>query len=81
MAFEAKVTGRGFGLVEFRDRNGQECTLQQSSAAFVDGEDHEPGAGAIWLGVGDERMHLSRADTLGLVEFMIRWMATGNFER
>ncbi len=77
--FEAKVTGRGFGLVEFKDRNGQDCTLQQSSAAFVDGEDHDPGAGAVWLGVGDDRMHLSREQVAGLIGFLVPWLTNGSF--
>jgi hypothetical protein len=48
-------TEHGFELVEFKDRNGQECSLQQSSAADY----QQPGSSAVWLGVGEHRMHLS----------------------
>jgi hypothetical protein len=39
-----KTTNRGFGLIEFNDRNGEGCSLQESSIATED---------CIWLGVHD----------------------------
>jgi hypothetical protein len=41
---EMKATERGFALLEFKDRNGVECSLQKSSLA-----DDE----CIWLGCDD----------------------------
>lgn len=41
-----RTTNRGFALIEFTDRNGERCSLQQSSLAFES---------AIWLGVDDAK--------------------------
>ena len=40
-----KKNERGFKLIEFKDRYGLKCSMQQSSLAT--------GPGAIWLGVDD----------------------------
>lgn len=52
---ETSKTGRGFGIVEFVDRNGRDCSLQASSA--IDDEEEgaweNPGSSAIWLGCND----------------------------
>ena len=37
-----KKTVRGFSIIEFKDDNGESCSLQKSSAAFED---------KIWLGI------------------------------
>lgn len=44
-----KKTGRGFQLIEFKDRSDVPCSLQQSSLA----EYTKPGISAVWLGVDD----------------------------
>lgn len=44
MTHKKKRTSRGFALYEFKDANGQGCTLQKSSAAQQD---------LIWLGCDD----------------------------
>jgi hypothetical protein len=41
-----KNTARGFEIVEFVDRYGHKCSLQQSSCADSD----VPGASCVWLG-------------------------------
>jgi hypothetical protein len=41
MKLERRNTGRGFGRYEFKDRYGEECSLQKSSLATED---------AIWFG-------------------------------
>lgn len=45
-------TERGFGVVSFKDHNGVECSLQQSSAIDMDSDDglEHPGSSFIWLG-------------------------------
>lgn len=43
------ATGRGFEKITFRDFNGTECSLQQSSAAVYE----QPGSSAVWLGCED----------------------------
>lgn len=57
------VTPRGFGLVEFRDAYGQDCSLQESSVM-----PH------VWLGVGGCRMHLSVDQVEGLVAALSNWL-------
>lgn len=49
---ESTKTERGFGLVEFKDRNQVECSLQQSSAIDLNSDDGiaHPGSSFIWLG-------------------------------
>lgn len=44
---EKKLTNRGFGLYEFVDRCGSECSLQKSSSAIKE---------CIWLGVTDAKV-------------------------
>jgi hypothetical protein len=73
---EVKRTQRGFELIEFLDRNSQPCSLQQSSAA-----DYEtPGSSAVWLGLGDHRMHLSLDHVSELVIYLQRWLDDGSFQ-
>ena len=47
------ITGRGFGLVNFLDEYGKECSIQISSRAVVE-NDHgvtDDPLGWIWLGI------------------------------
>lgn len=46
MELKPTRTERGFGLIEFIDRNGVTCSLQESSIADSD----TPGASCVWLG-------------------------------
>lgn len=45
-------TERGFQIVKFKDANGVECSLQQSSAISLarEGAMESPGSSFIWLG-------------------------------
>lgn len=87
-------TQRGFEIVEFTDRYGAACSLQQSSLA------DEP---AIWLGcanadpkvlipgngwqpvpmpegyIANTRMHLTGPMVEGLIEHLQSWLDTGSF--
>lgn len=47
-----ETTKRGFEFVRFRDHNGVECSLQQSSAIDLEADDawDSPGSSLIWLG-------------------------------
>lgn len=56
---EYTVTARGFSLYNFQDRNGEKCSLQQSSIATED---------CIWLGIddADPQIMASDAKKLGL---------------
>lgn len=51
-------TNRGFGLVEFEDRYGVRCSLQQSSLA----DNMRPGTSAVWLGVDDPQPQVMAVD-------------------
>lgn len=69
-------TERGFEIIRFDDRNGQKCTLQQSSIADFE----PPGSSAVWFGVGSERMHLSLTQLQELLPYLQRWAETGSFQ-
>lgn len=45
-----ETTNRGFEIVKFQDRNGVECSLQQSSETDCTSP---PGAAFLWLGCND----------------------------
>lgn len=72
---------RGFEIVDFTDRNGAPCSLQQSSAVgdYDDAYDR-PGTSMVWLGAGDLRMHLDREMVSELIGLLRRWLETGSFQ-
>ncbi len=74
---EVDHTARGFELIEFTDRNGQDCSLQQSSAADF----QDPGTSAVWFGVGETRMHLSLEQVKELIPFLQAWVDNGSFKQ
>jgi len=75
-----ETTSRGFGLWEFKDKYGQECSLQDSSLAS------EP---AIWLGVDvdlkgvdvNDRMHLTQEQVKALLPILDHFATTGEYVR
>lgn len=89
-----RYTERGFAIGEFVERNGQECSIQQSSVATED---------CIWLGVDEPtvqvfrpgqggwqkvplpadvqiggRMHLTRATVKALLPLLREFVKTGS---
>lgn len=84
---KVKKTARGFEIIEFTDKYGEKCSLQQSS--IVGSE--QPGATAIWLGcdengkthLGEQlspRMHLDRKQVKEIVKHLKAWLKTGSFK-
>jgi hypothetical protein len=69
-------TSRGFEIIKFKDYNGEESTLQQSSLALY----NRPGSSAVWLGIGEDRMHLDTKIAKKLITVLSRWVDTGSFE-
>lgn len=90
---ETQVTPRGFGIINFKDRYGIDCSIQNSSAAMFD---------AIWFGVdtasahpivqvGGEwvkvdlpedaitrsRMHLTREQVASLLPALLKFVVEG----
>lgn len=55
-------TSRGFEILEFKDRYGIACELQQSSLA----EYEKPGTSAVWLGVADAEPKIMAMDAKAL---------------
>lgn len=81
-------TSRGFELVEFKDYNGDECSLQASSLAV----NKFPGTSAVWLGCNHNqfhtvtkealspRMHLDRKQVSALIRHLQSWLRNGTFK-
>lgn len=77
---DKKVTKRGFGYYEFKDKYGQECSLQDSSLASE---------AAVWFGVdinlkGEEvrnRMHLTQDQIKALLPILTHFAETGEYIR
>jgi len=70
-----KKTCRGFEYIEFKDYNGDACSLQQSSLAIYE----LPGSSAIWLGIDSERMQLSREQVTALIKHLNSWLDNNTF--
>jgi len=76
-----QCTDRGFVRGDFHDRNGDSCSVQESSLATED---------CIWLGLNHEqahhvtgepsgaRMHLTREMAADLIDILQRFVDTGN---
>ncbi len=69
-------TDRNFEIIDFVDRYGKACTLQQSSLADF----KQPGSSAIWFGVGDQRMHIAVDQLKELIPHLQAWIETGSFK-
>ena len=75
MLGDITTTERGFQIIDFKDRYGFECSLQQSSLA----EYEPPGTSAVWLGVGNDRMHLDIKLVEKLIGNLQNWLDNGKF--
>jgi len=75
MLGQVKTSQRGFSLLSFEDTHGRKCHVKQSSAS---GE-KPAGHSFLWLGVGDEAMHISRDQVIGLIGRLQSWVDTGEF--
>lgn len=85
---KVEKTVRGFRLIEFKDHNGEPCSLQESSLAIY----QKPGTSAIWLGCQNNcpphhvtkepmspRMHLTRNQVIALVGHLQNWLKRDKF--
>jgi hypothetical protein len=61
-------TPRGFALLTFYDAYGARCSLQQSSLATDE---------AVWFGLDDYRMHLTRDMVAQLLPILQEYVETG----
>ncbi len=72
---KVEKTPRGFELIHFKDLDKEDCSLQQSSIALYE----QPGAGAIWFGIKDNRkLHLSPEQLEGLPPIFQTWLGPQN---
>jgi hypothetical protein len=62
-------TLRGFSLIEFEDHNAQACTIQKSSIATKD---------LVWMGIGENRMHISQSDARKIAKILLHFAETGD---
>lgn len=81
---KAGETNRGFGIIEFQDKYGQECSLQESSIATQR---------CVWLGVDrgirdgnylqdiHARMHLTQEQVTNLLPYLHNFIETGHLPR
>lgn len=67
-ALTMTFTERGFAVAEFIDRYGFACSIQKSSIATED---------CIWLGVNDQRMHLTQEQVAALLPLFQHFVTTG----
>jgi len=66
--WEEKHTERGFSRIEFKDRYNFDCSLQASSLAEE---------ACIWLGVEENRAHLTQEHVKKLLPYLQRFAETG----
>jgi hypothetical protein len=82
----APANDRGFQRADFKDYNGDACSIQESSLQSVEGE--EDSGPCIWLGMnkgthhhitGDclARMHLTRDMAREIADALLRFADTG----
>lgn len=69
-------TERGFPIIAFQDLYKSPCSLQMSSICHG----YPCGESAVWLGLGGDRMHLSRQQVAALITHLSSWLETGSFE-
>jgi hypothetical protein len=75
------TTARGFERIDFKDRCGDDCSLQQSSAiGDAENAGDRPGSSFIWLGADADGMHLDRQQVRELIKHLEAWLKTGSFE-
>lgn len=61
------MSNRGFNIKKFTDSNGQECTLQVSSAIRnYPNAINKPGTSAVWLGIHDVQPLIMASDAIQL---------------
>jgi hypothetical protein len=74
-------TSRGFEIITFNDFNNIVCSLQQSSIIGDNLNSYSnPGSSCVWLGTGEDRMHLDRKMVIKLIMYLDNWLKTGSFE-
>ena len=54
------LTSRGFRIASFKDANGEDCSIQESSSVLP----------RLWLGVQGNRMHLNRKHAEKLIPLL-----------
>lgn len=65
---ELKHTPRGFGYFEMKDSYNEIFTIQMSSAASQE---------KIWMGIGDNRAHLTRDMVRSIIPILQQFADTG----
>ena len=65
-----RYTNEGVAYTHFQDHNYNHCSIQASSVA-VD---------CIWLGVNENRMHLTRGHVADMLPLLSRFAETGKID-
>lgn len=61
-------TPRGFQLIEFQDRYDKLSSIQESSLASE---------ACLWIGQGEERIHLTQAQAKKVIKILKHFVKTG----
>ena len=72
MKIKRTTTNRGFRLVSFIDSYGYDCSIQESSNAEK---------ACIWMGIRDERMHLSQSEVKKLIPILQGFVERGDLRK
>lgn len=62
--WQTSTTSRGFNIVRFTDAYGADCSVQESSSVLP----------SLWIGTGDDRMHLRADDVERLIVVLQTWL-------
>lgn len=79
-SFKYEETSRGFGVVTHPPYTGGYDRVIQQSSAIGDYEDafDNPGSSYLWIGA---YQHLNREEVTELIDYLTRWVLTGNLKK
>ena len=65
---KTEITERGFRFVDFKDRNNDKCSIQESSLAIE---------AVIWFGIEGNRMYLTQEKVRELLLYILFFIQEG----
>lgn len=95
-SMDLKITQRGFDLINFKDTQGADCSLQKSSSAeeskiWLGTDDADPRVLVKYEGwqpvsmpdgvIYNTRMHLNREQVAALLPYLVNFVETGDLSK